>query len=133
MRLNQSLRIQPKQFAEEDSVGQAAYFEILKKLDTYKSYAKGWDGEDASPLTEKVISNFNLILDRIDKRLLVGLTIYPETNGTLLIDSTKHEAALSLGEKTFSCYEIANDDIIGEDSHPFTAEAVIDVISRISR
>ena len=29
--------------------------------------------------------NFNHLLEVIDKQLLVGLTIFPETNGTLLL------------------------------------------------
>ena len=131
MKLNQSLR--GKTSTAEDAEVQACYYAILKKLNTYKSYPAGWDGEDASPLTSQVVENFNLLLDRIDKRLLKGLTIFPETNGTLLIESTRREAGISLGDKDFSYYEIEGDTVKGKDDLPFSVEAVIEVISRINR
>ena len=131
MKLKQSLR--GKTSTAEDAEVQACYYAILKKLNTYKSYPAGWDGEDASPLTSQVVENFNLLLDRIDKRLLKGLTIFPETNGTLFIESTRREAGISLGDKDFSYYEIEGDTVKGKDDLPFSVEAVIEVISRINR
>lgn len=111
---------------------QAAYFAILDKLKTYQGYAKGWDGENAAPLTPKVIANFCSVLEVIDKHLLQGLTIYPETNGTLLIDSTKHEAGISLGDDRFSYYEINNDKVTGENGIPFSVSAITKVIEQIN-
>ena len=80
-----------------------------------------------------MVENFNLLLDRIDKRLLKGLTIFPETNGTLLIESTKREAGISLGDKGFSYYEIEGKTVKGKDDLPFSVEAVIEAISKINR
>ena len=59
--------------------------------------------------------NFSHVLEVIDKHLLQGLTIYPETNGTLLIDCTKREAGISLGDERFSYYEIDNGKVTGEN------------------
>lgn len=112
---------------------QTAYYDILKKWNTYQGYAQGWDGEDASPLTPQVVDNFNQVLNQIDKHLLQGLTIYPEANGTLLIDSTKREAGISLGNQRFSYYEIEGDKITGQNGIPFTAEALAQVIARINQ
>ena len=108
-----------------DTDAQAAYYAILNKLKTYQRYAKGWDGEDASPLTERVIANFSNVLEVIDKTLLQDLTIYPETNGSLLIDSTKREAGISLGDERFSYYEIDGDRVTGENGIPFSVSALI--------
>lgn len=116
-----------------DIDAQAAYYAILNKLKTYQGYAKGWDGEDASPLTEKVIVNFSLVLEVIDKDLLKDITIYPETNGTLLIDSTKREAGISLGEERFSYYEINGDKVTGQNGIPFSVSALTDAIKTINR
>lgn len=116
-----------------DADAQAAYYAILNKLKTYQGYAKGWDGENASPLTEKVIANFSLVLEVIDKALLKDLTIYPETNGTLLIDSTKREAGISLGEERFSYYEINGDKVTGQNGIPFSVSALTDTIKTINR
>ncbi len=52
--------------------------------------------------------NFNHLLEVIDKQLLVGLTIFPETNGTLLIDCTDKEAGISLGnDQTFNVRDVS--------------------------
>jgi len=117
----------------EDADAQAAYYDILNKLKTYQGYAKGWDGEDASPLTQKVVANVRDLLKVIDKHLLQGLTIYPETNGTLLIDSTKREAGISLGDDSFSYYEINGNEVSGENAIPFSVTAITKVIKQINR
>ena len=132
LKLKHSLAQKLDEVAVADVASQTAYYDILKKWNTYKGYAQGWDGEDASPLTPQVIDNFNQVLNQIDKHLLQGLTIYPETNGTLLIDSTKREAGISLGDQRFSYYEIEGDKITGQDGIPFTAEALAQVIARIN-
>ena len=132
-KLNQSLRSQTAQLDADNAAIQVAYYDLLKKLNTYKSYAAGWDGEDARPLTSRVVENFSLVLEKVDKRLLQGLTIYPEINGTLLIDSTKREAGISLGDKSFSYYEIDGDVVKGKDDIPFSADAVSMIISQINR
>lgn len=133
LKLKHSLAQKPEEVAVADVASQTAYYDILKKWNTYKGYAQGWDGEDASPLTPQVVDNFNQVLNQIDKHLLQGLTIYPETNGTLLIDSTKREAGISLGDHRFSYYEIEGDKIAGQDGIPFTAEALSQIIARINR
>lgn len=132
-KLKQDLTTQLDETDVRDEIGQAAYYELIKKFNTYKSYAAGWDGEDAVPLTKKVVENFNLVLEQLDYKLLQGLTIYPETNGSLLIDSTKREAGISLGEQNFSYYEIINDKITGKNSIPFSVKAISEVISQINR
>lgn len=132
LKLKHSL-VQKSEEATADVAIQTAYYDILKKWNTYKRYVQGWDGENASPLTPQVVDNFNKVLNQIDKHLLQGLTIYPETNGTLLIDSTKREAGISLGDERFSYYEIEGDKITGQDGIPFTAEALEQVIAQITR
>lgn len=116
-----------------DADAQVAYYTLLDKLNTYKAYTKGWDGEEAAPLTEHVISNFCMMLDKMDKSLLQDLTIYPEVNGTLLIDSTKREAGISLGNDKFSYYEINDGKIAGENDIPFSVKSISEVISRINK
>ena len=132
-RLNQSLATPSAPTESDDAASQAAYYAILKKFNTYKSYQKGWDGEDASPLTSKVIENFCLVLEHVDKGLLKNLTIFPETNGTLLIESRTREAGINLGDASFSYYEINDDSVTGENGLPFSVEAFVNAISRINK
>jgi len=130
LKLKNSLMSRENVSVEESA--QVAYYTILDKLKTYQRYGKGWDGENASPLTKKVVSNFCRVLETIDKSLLEGITIYPEVNGTLLIDSTRREAGISLGDDKFSYYEIEGDTVKGENGIPFTVSALTNVIKRIN-
>ena len=132
-RLNQSLAIPSVPSESDDAASQAAYYAILKKFNKYRSYQKGWDGEDASPLTSKVIENFCLVLENVDKGLLKNLTIFPETNGTLLIESRIREAGINLGDTSFSYYEITDNNVTGENGLPFSVEAIASAISRINK
>jgi len=111
---------------------QKAYVVILDKLKTYQAYPVGWDGEDAVPLTPQVVMNFNHLLEVIDKQLLVGLTIFPETNGTLLIDCTDKEAGISLGNDKFSYYIIKDGQVMGENGIDFSVQAITQVIKKIA-
>ena len=130
LKLKDSLISRETVSVDEDA--QAAYYTILDKLKTYKGYTKGWDGDEASPLTEKVVSNFCLVLETIDKKLLEGITIYPEVNGTLLIDCTRREAGISLGDDKFSYYMIEDDAVKGENGIPFSVSALTKVIELLN-
>lgn len=131
IKLKNSLLTKEKPSADDNA--QQAYFSILEKLKVYQSYTKGWDGAEASPLTEKVVANFSHLLEVVDKELLKDLTIYPETNGTLLIDSTKREAGINLGDDNFSYYMIDEDQVSGQNSIPFSVAAITKVLSHINQ
>jgi hypothetical protein len=111
---------------------QKSYYDILNKFLTYSNYGEKWDGVSAVPLTEKVKANFSDVLNKIDKKYLDGLTIFPEINGTLLIDSTKREAGICLGNDAFSYFITENDEVSGQDNIPYSTVALIDTIKIIN-
>lgn len=131
-RLKKSLSAKNVTVSAVTDEAQKAYVVMLDKLKTYKAYPAGWDGEDAAPLTSQVINNFSQVLEAIDKQLLVGLTIFPETNGTLLIDCTDKEAGISLGNDKFSYYEIKDGQVMGENGIDFSVQAITQVIKKIA-
>ena len=131
-RLKKSLSAKNVTEASVTDEAQKAYVVILEKLRSYKTYPAGWDGEDAIPLTNQVITNFSQLLETIDKQLLIGLTIFPETNGTLLIDCIDKEAGISLGNDKFSYYEIKDGQVTGENGIDFSVQAITQVIKKIA-
>lgn len=94
----------------------------------YQRYQKGWDGEDALPLTQEVIGNFRQVLRCADNTSLSCIRIFPDDNGTLIIESKFEQAGLSLGNDTFSQYRIVDNHVQGNDHQPFTPESVARVI-----
>lgn len=131
-RLRKSLAAKKEAEVSVTDEAKKAYVVMLDKLKTYKAYPVGWDGDDAVPLTSQVVSNFSHLLEVIDKQLLVGLTIFPETNGTLLIDCTNKEAGISLGNDKFSYYEIKDGQVTGENGIDFSVQAITKVIKKIA-
>ena len=132
LRLKKSLSVQKDAETVVTDEAQKAYVVMLDKLKTYRAYPAGWDGENAAPLNSQVVTNFIHLLEVIDKRLLIGLTIFPETNGSLLIDCTDKEAGISLGNDKFSYYEIKDGKITGEDGIDFSVQAITKVIEKIA-
>lgn len=128
--LQDSLKSEKKSNAEKQE--QKSYYDILNKFLTYSNYGEKWDGMSAVPLTEKVKANFSDVLNKIDKKYLDGLTIFPEVNGTLLIDSTVKEAGICLGDNAFSYFITENDEVFGQDNIPYSAAALIDTIKTIN-
>lgn len=131
-KLKNSLFVNPIAESAVTDEAQKACIVMLDKLKAYKAYPAGWDGEDAVPLTPQVIENFSHVLEVIDKQLLVGLTIFPETNGTLLIDCVGKEAGISLGNDKFSYYEVKDGHVTGENEIAFSVQAIAQVIKKIA-
>ena len=131
-RLKKSLAVKKETEVAVTDEAQKAYVVMLDKLKTYRAYPAGWDGEDAVPLTSQVVTNFSRLLEVIDKQLLIGLTIFPETNGTLLIDCTEKEAGISLGNDKFSYYVIKDGQVTGENGIDFSVQAITNVIKKIA-
>lgn len=108
------------------------YQRLTSLISQYKSNRRGWDGDAGRPLSRKAISNFMAVLNAVDLHLISGLMIYPESNGAMLIESTKSDAGISLGKESFSYYIIDNHVVKGEDDVPFSVESMIDTLKLIS-
>ena len=127
--LQDSLKSEKKSNAEKQE--QKSYYDILNKFLTYSNYGEKWDGMSAVPLSEKDKANFSDVLNKIDKKYLDGLTIFPEVNGTLLIDSTVKEAGICLGDNAFSYFITENNEVSGQDNIPYSTAALIDTTKKI--
>ena len=98
------------------------------KFQEYEHYERGWDGDDALPLTVEVKENFRQVLRAADAASLSNIMIFPEENGALSIEAKNRPAGLSLGNTTFSHYAIIDNHGRGEDHVPFTSEAVSELL-----
>ena len=107
------------------------YTEMLERLSDFQEYEKGWDGDDALPLSRQVVKNFKKVLQKsIDKDLL-GWTIFPAANGTLLLQHKERKSGINIGTTGFSYYAIENGEVKGENHLKFSPKAVLDVMKRI--
>ena len=65
---------------------------MLERLSDYQEYEKGWDGDDALPLSKQVVKNFKAMLQKSQDSELQGWAIYPAANGTLLLQNKERNS-----------------------------------------
>ena len=99
----------------------------------FQRYKHGWDGEDAMPLTEQVKDNFRQVLSLAEKSSLANIRIFPEDNGALSIEAINCQAGLSIGNNTYSYYNIVKGHTHGEDDLAFTPEAVCQLLASFQK
>lgn len=109
----------------------ATYTEMLERLSDYQEYTKGWDGDDAQPLSTLVVKNFKKVLQKSTDSELRGWTIYPSANGTLLLQNKARKSGINIGATGFSYYVIEDGNVKGENHLKFSAKNVIETMKRI--
>ena len=107
------------------------YTELLESLSDFQDYEQGWDGEDALPLDKVVIKNFKEVLQNSEDRYLKGWIIFPERNGTILMQNERYNAGINIGSKDYSYYINKNGKTVGENAKRFTLASVMETIKKI--
>lgn len=105
----------------KEKVGRRLVFEVTSKnlakafsrLDHLAELEKNWDGEDALPISRKVLNNVKSVLliseDEDWKDWIIG----PEPNGSLGLQSKATDACISIGSDEYSYYA----EIKGQEYH----------------
>ncbi|MBO4719555.1 MAG: hypothetical protein J5658_06755 [Prevotella sp.] len=107
------------------------YTEMLERLSDYQEYQKGWDGDDALPISRQVVKNFKKVLQKSSDNDLKDWTIYPAANGTLLLQNKLRKSGINIGTQGFSYYTIADGEVKGENQLKFSPKAILDTMKRI--
>ena len=84
------------------------YTEMLERLSDFQEYEKGWDGDDALPLSRQVVKNFKAVLQKSRDSELEGWTFFPSANGTLLLQNKERKSGINIGTRGYSYYEIVD-------------------------
>ena len=84
------------------------YTEMLERLSDFQEYEKGWDGDDAQPLSRQVVKNFKAVLQKSRDSELEGWTFFH-----------------------YSYYEIVDGEVKGENNLRFSPKSVIETMKRI--
>lgn len=108
-----------------------AYTEMLERLSDYQEFEKGWDGDDALPLSKQVVKNFKAMLQKSQDSELQGWAIYPAANGTLLLQNKERNSGINIGINGYSYYEIVDGEVKGENNLKFSPKSVIETMKRI--
>lgn len=107
------------------------YTEMLERLSDYQEYEKGWDGDNALPLSKQVVKNFKAFLQKSKDSELQGWTIFPAANGTLLLQNRERKSGINIGTNGYSYYEIVDGEVKGENNLKFSPKSVIETMKQI--
>ena len=107
------------------------YTEMLERLSDFQEYEKGWDGDDALPLSRQVVKNFKAVLQKSRDSELQGWTFFPSANGTILLQNKERKSGINIGTRGYSYYAILDGEVKGENNLKFSPKSVLDTMKRI--
>jgi hypothetical protein len=123
----------PTTFAEQESKPYLGNVDRLyQRLLQVSKLQQGWDGYNALPVNSQVIDNMHVVLDNCDSTQLQGWQIFPEINGTILLQNSVRRAGINLGDKTFSYFIIKGNNVDGDDSKAFSVSQFLNVLNKLN-
>jgi len=105
---------------------------LYQRLLQVSKLQQGWDGYNALPVNSQVIDNMHVVLDNCDSTQLQGWQIFPEINGTILLQNSVRRAGINLGDKTFSYFIIKGNNVDGDDSKSFSVSLFLNVLNELN-
>jgi hypothetical protein len=96
----------------------------------------GWDGEGGLPIEKKAIGNVRKMLKACDGNVLDHWLLFPDTNGTLLLqyNGTDKDASISIGNTAYSYFVDKNDQPVDSaENVKFSVASLIQTINHINQ
>ncbi len=93
---------------------------------------KGWDGAEANPIETKVIVNMQNVLKKGHDNDFADWVLFPDDNGTLLLQSQSKNASISLGNNLFSYVCQKGNDIIAGENVRFSVSSFLNALKSIN-
>ncbi len=106
--------------------------EAFERVDHLSQLRDGWDGNDALRISYKVLQNIRAVLLLSDDADWQHWMISPDVNGTLMLQSDRHIASLSLGDTEYSYLSRKDGSREGRSHISFDAESFLNIMRKIS-
>ncbi len=104
---------------------------LKRRLNDFAKLKHGWDGYgDALPISDVAINNTKQVFKECRPSDLSEWRLSPNTNGTILLELDN--AAVSIGDDSFTYWYEADGKDFGEEYVPFTAKTVANAIKKIN-
>ena len=104
-------------------------FETLEHLSTLQY---GWDGDGALPISRKVFNNLRNVLFISDADWSKWM-ISPDGNATIMLQSSKRRASISVGAEEFSYYLKVDGKREGESHVDFNATKFLSIMRELNK
>ena len=93
---------------------------------------KGWDGAEALPIESKTIANMQKVLKKCSETDFSDWVLFPDDNGTLLLQSQNKNASISLGNNLFSYVYQKGSGIISGENIKFSVSSFLNALKSIN-
>ena len=93
---------------------------------------QGWDGADALPMEKKTLQNIQRLIKAGVGSDFKGWMLFPDDNGTLLLQSADGTASISIGSSSYSYVYIKDGKVNTGESVRFTPSAVLKTLRMIA-
>lgn len=103
---------------------------MKERLQQISALKQGWDGYEGMPIKEKTIQNFALLLNLCDFADVADWSLYPNTNGTLLLE--QKNASISISSTDFSYYAELSDKYMEAERQPYSLRTFLDTLRTIN-
>ena len=102
------------------------------RLRQLERLSRGWDGYAALPPNAVVSSNARAVFDSCALAELANWQLFPEVNGTLMLQNDKAQAGFNIGDTAFSYFFIHDNQCEGEDNILFDADHLVKILRSIN-
>jgi hypothetical protein len=96
------------------------------------SLAKGWDGASAMPIEKKAVQNMQRLIKAGVSKDFSGWVLFPDDNGTLLMQSKDGMASISIGNSSYSFVYTKDGKVNAGENIRFSAIKVLKTLRDIA-
>ena len=87
---------------KETKAKSETYIRHQARIEELCALKAGWDDDGAIPPEKQAINNVKRLLEKSEDGDLSQWVIFPDTNGTILLENKSCDATISVGNKEFS-------------------------------
>lgn len=92
----------------------------------------GWDGSGAMPMEKRAVENVKRLIRAGISSDFKGWVLFPDDNGTLLLQSKEGDASFSIGNNSYSFASTKGGKTIVKESVRFSPKSVLSTIRSIA-
>ena len=104
---------------------------IFDRLNHLRTLQADWDGRGALPISRKVINNVRQVLAISDDADWKDWMLSPNVNATIMLQSKKRRASISLGGEEYSYYARIDGKDIGENHIDFNPAGFLSLMQNL--
>ena len=106
---------------------------LWNRMHELSTLPAGWDGGDALPMQEKTVKNVQRLIKAGVNSDFKDWVLFPDDNGTVLMQSKNGEASISIGNNSYSFVYLKNGELKAGESVRFSPSAVLRTMRNIAK